>query len=189
VRRPLRPALAILFAAVVCSANPRRAQKSAVAPATPPQARPADVSSPKAILAAAYDVISGPAGKKRNWNRFRSLFAPGARLVPISPTKEGGFRSLAISPDEYITRGDPYFERHGFYEREVSSKTERWANIAQVFSTYESRHEASDPSPFERGINSFQLFFDGHRWRIVTIMWQGETPAHRLTAQFLPRGK
>ena len=47
----------------------------------PPAADPADVSSIDAIVAALYDVISGPAGEKRDWARFRSLFAPGEREV------------------------------------------------------------------------------------------------------------
>ena len=42
-------------------------------------ADPRDVESIDAIIAAAYDVISGPAGQKRDWNRERSLFYPGAR--------------------------------------------------------------------------------------------------------------
>jgi len=47
-------------------------------------ANPADVESIEAIIAAAYDVISGPAGKKRDWNRERSLFISGARLIPTA---------------------------------------------------------------------------------------------------------
>ena len=35
-------------------------------PAAVPAANPADVSSMDAIIAAVYDVISGPAGKKRD---------------------------------------------------------------------------------------------------------------------------
>ena len=53
-------------------------------PAPPPPAKPADVASPDAILAATYDVISGPATQKRDWDRFRSLFIPGARLGSAS---------------------------------------------------------------------------------------------------------
>jgi hypothetical protein len=44
-------------------------------------ADPADVASINAIIRATYDVISGPAGKKRDWNRERALFYPGARLI------------------------------------------------------------------------------------------------------------
>src|SRR5947208_15952213 len=47
-----------------------------------PAARPEDVKSIDNILAALYGVISGPAGE-RDWNRFRSLFLPQARLTEI----------------------------------------------------------------------------------------------------------
>ena len=46
-------------------------------------ADPEDVASVDAIVAAVYDVISGPAGEARDWDRFRSLFLPGARLIPV----------------------------------------------------------------------------------------------------------
>lgn len=169
--------------------NPQSSQSTnqQTAPSsTAPAANPADVASPDAILAATYDVISGPAGQKRDWNRFLSLFAPDARLVPIVPSKEGGFHSAAMTPDQYVTHGDSYFARNGFYEHEVARRTELWGNILQVFSTYESRHNAADAAPFARGINSFQLFYDGKRWWIVTIMWQSEAPSTPLTPDFLP---
>jgi len=35
-----------------------------------------------AIIAALYNVISGPAGE-RDWNRLRSLFLPDARLTAV----------------------------------------------------------------------------------------------------------
>ena len=38
---------------------------------------------------------------------------------------------------------------------------------------------ASDPEPFMRGINSFQLFNDGQRWWILSIYWQHETESTR----------
>jgi hypothetical protein len=62
---------------------------------------------------------------------------------------------------------------------------ESWANIEQIFSTYESRHAAADPKPFARGINSFQLFNDGKRWWIVTIYWQEESTNTPLPKKYL----
>jgi hypothetical protein len=156
---------------------------------TPPAAKPADVASPGAILAACYDVISGPAGQKRDWDRFRSLFLPGARLVPSGPKKDGGFFARVVTPDEYAKFADGYFEKNGFAENEISQKSERFGNIMQIFSTYASRHDAKDPEPFERGINSFQLFYDGTRWWIVTIYWQGETKEAPIPKEFLPAAK
>jgi hypothetical protein len=158
-------------------------------PAAPPAAKPADVASPDAILAATYDVISGPAGQKRDWDRFRSLFLPGARLVPSGPKKDGGFYARVVTPDEYVKFADAYFDKNGFAEIEISRKSERFGNIMQVFSTYASRHDAKDPEPFERGINSFQLFYDGTRWWIVTIYWQGETAETPIPKEFLPAAK
>ena len=53
-----------------------------------------------------------------------------------------------------------------------------------MFSTYESRHAATDARPFQRGINSFQPMFDGHLWWVVTIYWQGERPDQPIPAQY-----
>jgi hypothetical protein len=168
------------------------AQKSD-APAAPeptlPAAKPADVASPDAILAACYDVISGPAGQKRDWDRFRSLFLPGARLVPSGAKKDGSFYAQVVTPDDYVKLADSYFEKNGFAENEIFRNSERFGNIMQIFSTYASRHDAKDPEPFERGINSFQLFYDGTRWWIVTIYWQGETKEAPIPKEFLPAAK
>jgi hypothetical protein len=159
----------------------------APAPAAPaPTAKQEDVASPDAIIAAVYDVISGSAGQKRDWDRMRPLFYPGARLIRTAAKKEGGMEAGPLSVQEYIDRVSVYFEKNGFSEKEISRRTEKWANILQAFSTYESRHDAKDAAPFARGINSFQLFFDGTRWWILTIYWQQETPENALPAEFLP---
>lgn len=64
-----------------------------------------------------------------------------------------------------------------------------YGNIAHVFSTYESFHALADKQPFERGINSFQLFNDGKRWWVITIYWQGETPENPLPKAYLKTKK
>src|SRR5271168_5124302 len=95
-----------------------QSQAPATSPA-PPAAKPADVATPDAVLAATYDVISGPAGK-RDWDRFRSLFVPGARLIAVQKGKDGNLGARVLTPDDYITRGGPYLEKNGFFEREAS---------------------------------------------------------------------
>jgi hypothetical protein len=155
-------------------------------PAPPPAARATDVASPDSILEATYDVISGPAGQKRDWDRFRSLFSPGARLVAVSKKPDGTLGAFSVTPDQYATYADAYFAKNGFYEREAARHADRYADIMQIFSTYESRHDAKDATPFARGINSFQLFYDGARWWVVTIYWQEESPDNPLPKEFLP---
>jgi hypothetical protein len=153
----------------------------------PPAANPADVASIDAIIAAVYDVISGPAGKKRDWDRMRSLFVPGARLIPTGPRQAGGYGSRVLTVDEYIERASGNFEKQGFYEREAARQTEQFGQIAHIFSTYESRHAPDDAKPFQRGINSIQLMNDGKRWWIVTIFWQGEDAKTPLPEKYLKR--
>ena len=138
-----------------------------------------------AIVAALYDVISGPAGQKRNWDRFRSLFVPGARLIPTGRRPTGEVLSRVRTPEEYITGSSPLLEQNGFFERQVSLRVERFGNIAHIFSTYESRHKVEDEKPFARGINSIQLMNDGKRWWIVTVFWQAEDATNPLPAEYL----
>jgi hypothetical protein len=151
-----------------------------------PPADPADVESIDAIMAAVYDVISGPAGQRRDWDRFQSLFIPDGRLMPSAP-RPGGFNNYAVwTPAEYATRAGPSLMENGFFEVEIHRVTEQWAHIAHVFSTYESRRNADDPEPFARGINSFQLMHDGSRWWVVSIYWTGERPNLPIPAKYLP---
>ena len=170
-------------AAPQSSATPAAAP-SAASPAAPVNtAKPGDVDSIEHILAATYDVISGPAGP-RDWDRFRSLFYPGARLIPSHRDEKGVVSARALTPDEYATRGQGFFSKEGFFENTVANRIETWDNIAHVFSTYESRH-AKGEKPFARGINSFQLLNDGTRWWVVTIYWESEDKDHPLPEKYL----
>lgn len=155
-----------------------------------PAANPADVSSVDAIMKAVYDVISGDAGQKRDWNRFRSLFYPGARLIPSGKNPNTGLTSArVITPEEYVERASANMEKEGFYEREIARRTDQYGSIAQVFSTYASYHKPDDKTPFQRGINSFQLFNDGKRWWVLTIYWQGETKENPIPKEYLKSKK
>jgi hypothetical protein len=151
-----------------------------------PPADPADVASLDAIINAAYDCISGPAGKKRDWDRERSLYYPGARLIPTAkPGANEGLAPQILDVDGFIARVEAYFAEHGFFEKEIARHTEQFGHIAHVWSTYESRHNEDDPKPFIRGINSIQLFYDGNRWWIVSIYWQHETLEHLISEKHL----
>jgi hypothetical protein len=148
------------------------------------EAAAADVASPDAMLKAAYDVISGPAGKQRDWDRLRSLCVPEVHFIVAAkpgsadPVHSYDFNGFADAAQKAL-------EKEGFYERSVANRVEHWDRIAHVFSTYESRHNASDPKPFERGINSFQLVNDGKRWWIVNIFWEQETPQAPIPKKYL----
>jgi hypothetical protein len=185
-----RAVLAICTLSAVLAGAPTRAlaqtPATAAAPAAAtPSANPADVASIDAILTALYDVISGPAGQKRNWDRMRSLFVPGARLIPTG-RRADGVRSIQVwTVDQYIERVGPRLEESGFFERELARRTERYGNVVHAFSTYDSKRLASDAQPFARGINSIQLWNDGQRWWVVTIFWEGERPDNLIPARYM----
>jgi hypothetical protein len=184
---PIRLLMAVMLPALSAAVvHPAvvSAQSAQAAPSTP-AARPADVASEDAILAALYDVISGPAGQKRDWDRMRSLFLPGARLIPTGARAVGGFGSRVMTVEDYITSSGSYLEKEGFFEREVACRAERFGPMTHVWSTYEARHKTSDPTPFLRGINSIQLFDDGTRWWVVSVFWAPETAAIPLPSSYL----
>jgi hypothetical protein len=145
-----------------------------------------DVASIDGIMKAVYDVISGDAGQKRDWDRFRTLFHKDARMIPTGKNPQTGLTSArTFTPEEYIERTEPVFAKAGFYEREKARRVETYGNIAHVFSTYESFHSLADKKPFVRGINSFQLLNDGKRWWVLTIYWQNETPEILIPKKYL----
>lgn len=161
---------------------------SAQAPASPqsptlPQAKAADVDTLDHIVSTVYDVISGPAGP-RDWGRFRSLFYPGARLIPTRRDPSGKITARQLSVEDYIQGSQSFFDKEGFFEAPVANRIEQWDRLAHVWSTYESRH-AKGGKPFTRGINSFQFLFDGSRWWVVSIYWEGEDPSHPLPEKYL----
>lgn len=144
-----------------------------------------DVSSVGAIINAVYDVISGPAGEKRNWDRMRILFATDARMISTGKRPNGESTRKSMSVEEYISSSGSFLEKNGFFESEIGRKTEQYGNIVQAFSTYESKKTLQDEKPFMRGINSFQLWYDGKRWWVVTILWESETPYNLIPEKYI----
>jgi len=153
---------------------------------TPREADPKDVASLDSIMKAVYASISGDAGQKRDWERFRSLFHKDAKLIPTGKNAQTGVTMARfMTPDDYVTRSGPVLEKDGFHERELARHVDIYGNIAQVFSTYHAFRKADDKTPFLRGINSFQLMNDGKRWWVISIYWQAETPDNKIPEKYL----
>src|SRR6185436_15645882 len=81
------------------SPTPTPAPAASAAPSLP--ARPGDVDTIEHVVAALYEVISGPAGP-RDWDRFRSLFHRDARLIPSNRRPDGTIDGRAITAEGYI---------------------------------------------------------------------------------------
>jgi hypothetical protein len=182
---PAEPAPSATPAVDPDAAKPAPAAPAADPFASIPAARAEDVKSMDAIVAAFYDVISGDAGKERDWNRFRSLFYPGARMIPTGANaKTGKVGARIASPEDYIKANEAFLEGEGFHEQELTRHVDSFGTVAQVFSSYEARNKLSDAKPFMRGINSIQLLNDGNRWWIMTIAWTPESAAAPLPDKY-----
>lgn len=152
-----------------------------------PAAQADDVASLDGIIAAVYDVISGPQGQERNWDRFRSLMHPNAKLIPVHRAQDGtAWRSTWLTVEDYIQRAGPQLTANGFFEREIGRVEERFDHVVHLFSSYESRRTPGG-EVFARGVNSFQLMYDGERWWVMNIMWQGVGPEVEIPMKYLKR--
>ena len=146
-------------------------------------ANPSDVKTVDGIMAAVYDVISGPSGP-RNWDRFHSLFLPQATLATVEAKPGAAPELMVVGPDGYIKLAQPYFDKEGFFENEIGRRSEAYGAVTHVWSTYASRH-TKDGNPFERGINSFQLVNDGERWWVLSILWDSERKGNVIPGKYL----
>jgi hypothetical protein len=173
-----------VLTALVAQPSTVRAQEAA---RPTPAAAPSDVESVDAVVAAVYDVISGPAGEERDWDRWRSLFIPEARLIWVGRGQDGTVRRRVMTPESYVEGARSAFERNGFFEEEIGRVQEEFGPVVHLFSTYQSKRALDDPEPFARGINSFQLYHDGHRWWVVTIYWTAEGPDLPIPEKYLSK--
>lgn len=150
-----------------------------------PKAKPDDVSSVDAIIKAFYEAPAGGPGQARDWDRYLSLFVPDARLIAARPGAEGAAGAMFLPAPDYVEANKNYFEKGGFWDKEVGRRVESFGNMVQVWSTYESRHKSADSAPYLRGINSIQLLKDGSRYWIVNVFWDFERPDNPLPAKYI----
>ncbi len=191
----MKPVLVVALLLAALANTPLAAQQAGPPPllAAPSTANPADVASVDAVIKALYEAVGFPPRGRQDSTRMRSLFFPGAHLVPPpSPRRPD---SVAVwSVDEYLRAVNALLDRdtsttgmhaRGFSEREASRRTETFGNLVHVFSTYESRNTAQDSLPFTRGINSIQLMRHNGRWWVVNIAWEQERPGLVLPPEYL----
>jgi hypothetical protein len=138
-----------------------------------------DVKNIDNIIFALYESISGEATEERDWERFKYLFAPDAKLIPTARSAEGKVTYRYWTPQEYVDMFTSSRRSTGFFEIELERKTEEFANIAHVFSTYATMEVKNGPV-VRKGINSIQLIRDKNRYYIINIFWSNEEGEERI---------
>jgi len=103
----------------------------------------------------------------------------------MAEDKAGHPVAQIASHQQFVDASNAILLKEGFYEREVHRVTQKFGNIAHVFSTYETRLQAGGPV-LSRGINSIELFYDGKRWWIASNIWDDERPDNPLPPEYSP---
>jgi hypothetical protein len=139
-----------------------------------------DAESSESIVHTAYALISGRAGETRDWKRWKSLHAPGARLIPIEAVGDELRAPNVMNTDEYIASRSPFFEKQSFYEWETSREELRRGQLVHVWSNYEAAEEPGG-KVIRRGVNSIQLWDDGTRYWILSVAWDAVDAKNAVT--------
>jgi hypothetical protein len=148
--------------------------------------RPEDVSSIDNIVKASYETISGGVGMPRQWDRDRSLYDPNVRFVSIDvDPKTKDVIAHSMSHQDFVDHADNFMVKEGFEEHELKHVTRQFGNAATVLSSYEGS-VASTGKVVTRGVNIFQLYFDGKRWWILSMVWDDERPDNPLPHDLSP---
>ena len=138
--------------------------------------------SPETLARAIYDIVSAPAGSKKDWARMQAMFAPGALVTPTWHGRDG-FLAAPQTPEQFSSLNDRLLGNRNFFESELTQQVQRYGHMAHVLSTFQTRNVVDGPVR-ARGINSFQLLNDGKRWCILSLTWEIETPDHPIPPQF-----
>lgn len=124
------------------------------------------VKSIDGIVNRGLAIISGEKGKQRNWNEFRQLFTPTAQFAVLMHDSTGNTQYRSFNLEEFVRIGMRGYETNGFLEYELEKTVDEYNGIAQVFQSYYAKGLTE-----EKGINSYQLMYDGNRWWITSILW------------------
>jgi hypothetical protein len=150
-------------------------------------AKPEDVSTIDAIIRVSYEAISGGVGVPRQWARERTLNDPHSRFISAEVNPKTDETVVEATDDqEFADQSDALMVKEGFTERELGHVVHRFGNVACVVSSYVGKSELRG-KVIDRGVNIFNLYFDGKRWWILSITWDSERPGNMIPAELLPK--
>lgn len=134
-----------------------------------PTPRPEDVASPTALVLALHASISGPIGPF-DWNRFRSLFLPTARIGEAG-TEPGGKPHITFqSVNDWILSVQDLRPKVSVHETVYKLHVEQFGSVANASYSHNSETTENGRTDIRR-VNSCQMLYDGKRWWIASVVW------------------
>jgi len=136
------------------------------------------------VLTDLYQSISFDTPEELDWELFRGLFAPEAKLIPVQAS------NMTIwTVEDYIARFQKQVntgQLKRFRETEIGRTVDRFGDMIQVFSAYKTEFSTDEQENGQsRGINSIQMINKQGRWWIINIIWENERASNRIPEKYL----
>ena len=94
------------------------------------------------------------------------------------------FQALGGEVGVYLGSDQVGVPEQFLHAAQIGARIERFGNVAQVRSVYETRHTADGPL-LGRGVNYLMLYWDGGRWWITGAVWDDERANAKLPASWV----
>ncbi|QTN38064.1 hypothetical protein HZ996_02555 [Cryomorphaceae bacterium] len=126
------------------------------------------------------NIISGEPDKVRNLEQFRMLFRHDATFRALTHAPDGNRSLRTFNLEEFARIVRNFYDGSSFLEYELKKTVNEYNGIAQVFQGY----QVESPRGKEKGVNSYQLYFDGTRWWITSILWVSDRNGVELPEEY-----
>ena len=149
-----------------------------------PTPRPEDVASPKGLVLALHDSISGPIGPF-SWGRFRSLFLPMATIgeAGLDPGEKPHIVFQSIN--NWILSVRDLRPSVSVYETVYKIRIEQFGSIATAFYNHNSVTSEKGKTDIRR-VNTCEMLYDGNRWWIASVVWNDSSKNWDLPEDLQP---
>lgn len=121
-----------------------------------------------------YDVISGPVGEARDFDRMRSLFVENASMGAVTAGPDGEGRGVVFGVEGYIERSGEWLVENGFTETATRTDIDIWGELAVARSSYEGVNGRTGETILI-GVNFITLFKIEGEWKVASILWRQQT--------------
>ncbi len=122
--------------------------------------------------------LSWSADNGPDWESFRTLFHPDARLVPAARP------AAPIPVDTFIERMDAQRESgslRDFQEQQVSLRVHRFGNVANLFQTFRTIVNHGEPG---YGTSAMVWIRDEDTWKCITMAWDAQTNGKKIPEHY-----
>ena len=86
--------------------------------------------------------------------------------------------------EEFIAnaKSNGFYKNSGFSEKALKNTIHQYGNLVHIFQAYHGK--TPDGKVNIRGINSYQIANENGVWKIVNLIWQGETAEFPLPVEY-----